>query len=36
MEEEDGFLPNLASMLEVSLVEDSNGMRSEGEERGKS
>lgn len=33
MEEEDGFLPNLASMLEVSLVEDSNGMRSEGEER---
>jgi hypothetical protein len=26
MEEEDAFIPNLASMLEVSLVEDANSM----------
>lgn len=26
MEEEDSFIPNLASMLEVSLVEDTNSM----------
>jgi hypothetical protein len=26
MEEEEAFIPNLASMLEVSLVEDTNSM----------
>jgi hypothetical protein len=26
MEEEDAFIPNLASMLEVSLVEDTSSM----------
>jgi hypothetical protein len=26
MEQEDAFIPNLASMLEVSLIEDTNSM----------
>ena len=35
MEEEDGFIPNLASMLEVSLVEDADPVLSVRETRGK-
>jgi hypothetical protein len=31
MEEEEEFVPNLASMLEVSLVEGADAMISEGE-----
>jgi hypothetical protein len=36
MEEEDSFIPNLATMLEVSLVEDADAVLSQGEVRGKS